>query len=135
MSLKTYLKQVLNESEEDDDFFSIEEIYEDGDDTDEPEWDDAVHAKMEAVKKVRLIRNGIPTTIARSTRPGHKIINKAGAGPDERRMSFAERRARERAAERCYVKHKKWQSDKLQQQRRESLAKRKDFGLEDKANL
>jgi hypothetical protein len=129
MTLESYLRKTLNESIEDDDYASVEEIYTDSDDTDEPEWTEAF-SKMESVKRVRVVRRGVPTCIARSTRVGFKVINKEGAGPEERRMSFAERRARERAAERCYVARKKWQSDKLQAQRKESLAKRKDFNIE-----
>lgn len=126
MPLKQFLKRVLNEStDEDDDFAAVTEIYDD-DDCPDDTWDDAIHAKMEAVKKVRVVRRGLPTAIARSTKPGYKI-----AHGEERKMSYAERRARERAAERTYQRKKKHMSDELQSRRRESINKRKDFGLEE----
>lgn len=128
MSLEKYLNRVLSEcteTEVDDDFSAVE-IYEDGDTNDEDEWDERIHSTMgEAVKKVRLVRNGLLTRIARSTKPGYKI-----AHGEERRMSFSERRARQRAAERTYAKRKKHMSDKLQGQRKESIEKRKDYGLD-----
>lgn len=127
MSLESFLRRVLNESNEheDDDYMAVAEIYDDGDMCPDEEWNEETHSKNEAVKKVRVIRNGIPTFIARSTRPGYKV-----AHGEERKMSFAERRARERAAERTYVRKKKWQSDKLQADRKASIKKRKDFGIE-----
>ena len=132
MPLNTYLNKILNESTDtDDEFNAVTEIYEDGDNTDEPEWDDTF-SKLESVKRVRVIRNGIPITIVRSTIPGYKIVYKKGTGasPDQRKMSFAERRARERAADRTYEKRKRHQSDRQQAKRKASIEKRKDFGLD-----
>jgi len=128
MSLETFLARVLNESaiEDSDDFEAVEEIYDD-DTNDEDEWDEALHTQMESVKKVRLVRGGRYATIARSTRPGYKI-----AHGQEMRMSLAERRARERAAEKTFQRKKKWQNDKLQGRRKESIGKREVFGLDDK---
>lgn len=127
MSLETYLKRVLNESnksEDDDGYAAVVEIYEDGDECCDDEWTEA-YAKLEAVKRAFVVRNGNITSIARSSKPGYKI-----AHGEERKMNFAERRARTRAAERTYIARKKWQSDKLQQQRHDSIGKRKDFGLD-----
>jgi hypothetical protein len=45
-------------------------------------------------------------------------------------MSFAERRARERAADRTYERKKRHQSDRQQAKRKASIEKRKDFGLD-----
>ena len=130
MSLSTFLSRVLNENI-DDDFSAVTEIYEDGDDTDEPEWEECF-SKNEAVKRVRVIRNGIPVSLARSTKNGYKIVYKksSGTSPEERKMTFAERRARERAAERVYFKKKKAFSKDQQEKRQASIAKRKDYGLE-----
>lgn len=128
MSLENFLKRVLNESvdlEQTDEFSAVTEVYEGEDENDEDEWDDLLHTKMEAVKKVHLVRGGRFATIARSTRPGHKI-----AHGEERRMSLAERRARQRAAEKTFVRKKKWQNDKFQAQRKESIEKRNVYGLD-----
>lgn len=124
MSIDAFLHRLLNENIEDDDFFSVIEVYDD-EENDEDEWDEKVHPKMESVTKVRVIRNGTPTFIARSTKPGYKV-----AHGEERKMSLAERRAREKAAARTYVRKKKHQSDKLQAARQASISKRKDFGLD-----
>ena len=69
MSFNKYLEKILNETAADDDYFAVIEIYEPDDENDEDEWEEKLHTKMEAVKKVRVIRNGIPTYIARSTKP------------------------------------------------------------------
>lgn len=126
MPLETFLKRVLNESTDiDDEFAAVVEFYENGDEPCDDEWDENVHAKMEAATKVRVVRNGNITAIARSTRPGYKISH-----GEEARMSFAERRARERAADRTYEKRKRHQSDRQQAKRKASIEKRKDFGLD-----
>ena len=125
MSLSKFLSRVLNETIEDDDFFAVTEVYEDDEENDEDEWDDKIHAKMEAVTKVRVIRNGVPTTIARSTKPGYKITHGR-----EYKINVFERRHREKAAARTYAAKKRHQSDKQQAQRKESLSKRKDFRLD-----
>jgi hypothetical protein len=126
MPLENYLKRVLNEStesEDDDGYAAVVEIYEDGDECCDDEWNEA-HSKLEAVKRAFVVRNGNITSIARSTKPGYKI-----AHGEERKMNFAERRARERAAERTYIRKKKHQSDRLQAKRKDSIEKREGFGL------
>jgi hypothetical protein len=125
MSLSKFLSRVLNETIEDDDFFAVTEVYEDDEENDEDEWDEKIHSHNESVKKIRVIRNGIPVTIARSTKSGYKITHGR-----EYRIGLHERRARERAAARTYAAKKRHQSDRQQAQRKESLSKRKDFGLD-----
>jgi hypothetical protein len=126
MPLETFLKRVFNESTDtDDEFAAVAEIYENDDEPCDDEWNDAVHSKMEAATKVHVVRNGNITAIARSTRPGYKI-----AHGEEQKMSFAERRARERAADRTYERRKRHQSDRQQAKRISSIEKRKTFGLD-----
>jgi hypothetical protein len=126
MPLDTFLKRVLNESTDiDDDFAAVVEFYENGEESPDDEWDERVHSKMEAATKVHVVRNGNITAIARSTRPGYKI-----AHGEEQKMSFAERRARERAADRTYESRKRHQSDRQQAKRLSSIEKRKTFGLD-----
>lgn len=126
MPLKDFLKRVLNESTDvDDEFAAVVEFYENGEEPCDDEWVESIHSKMEAATKVRVVRNGNITAIARSTRPGYKI-----AHGEEQKMSFSERRARERAAERTYVRKKKHQSDRQQAKRIASIGKRETFGLD-----
>jgi len=125
MPLNAFLSRVLKENIEDDDFFAVIEVYDDEEECSDDEWEEKTHGKLESVTKVRVIRNGVPTSIARSTKPGYKV-----AHGEERKMSLSERRSREKAAARTYIRKKKHQSDKLQAARKESIAKRKDFGLD-----
>lgn len=125
MSFNSFLNKILNENSEDDDYFAVVEVYDDGEECPDEDWDEKIHAKTESMHRVRVIRNGVPVFIARSTKPGYKI-----AHGEERKMSLSERRAREKAAARTYIRKKKHQSDKLQAARKASIAKRKDFGLD-----
>ena len=126
MSIEQFLNRVLNETpEEDDEYLSVVEVYDD-EYPEEDEWEDEIHTKLEAIKKVRVIRNGKPTFIARSTKPGYKI-----AHGKEFKMNVYEKRAREKAAEHTYIRKKKHLSDQQQEARQKSISKRKDFGLEE----
>lgn len=137
MSIEQYLKKIFNEQDIfddnqdniNDDYFAVIEIYANDDESDEDEWDDEIHTQMEAVKKVKVVRNGRPTFIARSTRPGYKI-----AHGREHKMNVFEKRAREKAAERTFVRKKRHINELLQSARKESISKREQYGIDKKLN-